>query len=164
MGDLTPTQGLINACKDEAENCAFTATTFIIYLRRLRIYNGISEAATVIFGALAAWKIVANNAPALATVFFFLATVIPLVTRALKLPDTITQYSIAAGEYTNLRDRFTKAAEIDSHKPFPEFEKAVAPFLDRLERLRAQPLTPPEWCFEQARTKHKDGHYKHDHR
>jgi hypothetical protein len=51
---------------------------------------------------------------------------------------------------------------MDSFKPFAEFDAATKPLLDRLEKVRARSLTPPDWCFKSARKKHQQGHYTHD--
>ncbi len=121
-----------------------------------------SNVAPVVFGGLATWKIVEQDAPAFAATCAFLAAAIPLAYRAAKVDESIAQYVAAAGEYSNLRDRFQMAADIDSQKPFPEFENLTKPLFDRLEKLHAQPLTPPEWSFLRARQKHQAGHYSPD--
>jgi len=159
---MTPTDGLIKACKDQAENCAYSATTFMIYLRWLRFWDVVGSVVTVVLGAIATWKIVAQSSPVIAATCAFLTTVIPLTMRAMRIAESVREYSLAAGKYTNLRDQFAMAADIESQKPFQDFETATKPYFERLERLREQPLTPPEWAFTKARAKHKAGHYDHD--
>ena len=161
MKAADPTAALIDECQRQSESCAYTATTFIIWLRFLRGFRAFCFVAPVIFGALATWKVLANS-PLWAAVFTLLTTVIPPSYRAMRIDKAIGDYTLLAGEMTNLRDRFRQAATVSSHKPFPEFEIEAKPFLDRLEKARSRALTPPEWCFWLARRKHKAGHYKYD--
>ena len=161
MKTADPTAALIDECQRQSESCAYTATTFIIWLRFLRGFRAFCFVAPVIFGALATWKVLADS-PIWAAVFTLLTTVIPPSYRAMKVAKAIEDYTLLAGEMTNLRDRFRQAATVSSHKPFPEFEAEAKPFLDRLEKARSRALTPPEWCFWLAQRKHKAGHYKYD--
>jgi hypothetical protein len=161
MSGGDPAAALVDECQRQSETCAYTATTFIIWLRVLRGIRVFCVVAPIIFGALATWKLLANS-PASSAVFMLLATVIPPAYRASKVDASIDDYTLLAGEMTNLRDRFRQAATIQSSKAFPEFEAAAKPLLDRLEKARARALTPPEWCFKLARKKHKEGHYAHD--
>jgi hypothetical protein len=161
MADGDPQKALIDECNRQSENCAYSATTFIIWLRVLRIIRLSCVVAPILCGAFAAWKVMADS-PVWAATWVLLATAIPPAYRASGTDKAITDYQTLAGEMTNLRDRFRHAATIDSHKPFAEFDAATKPLLDRLEKARARSLTPPEWCFRSARKKHKQGHYAHD--
>jgi hypothetical protein len=161
MADGDPQKAPIDECNRQSENCAYTATTFIIWLRVLRIIRLFCVVTLILFGALAAWKVMVDS-PAWAATWILLATAIPPAYRASGTDKTITDYQTLAGKMTNLRDRFRHAATIDSHKPFAEFDAATKPLFDRLEKARARSLTPPEWCFRSARKKHKAGHYIHD--
>ncbi len=161
MSGADPTVALIDECQRQAESCAYTATVFIIWLRVLRGIRVFCVVAPIVFGALATWKLLVNS-PAWSAVFMLLATVIPPAYRASTVDASINDYTLRAGEMTNLRDRFRQVATIDAHKPFPEFEAAAKPLLDRLEKARNRALTPPEWCFKLARKKHKQGHYAYD--
>jgi hypothetical protein len=91
-----------------------------------------------------------------------LTTVIPPAYRASGVDKAINDYTLLAGEMTNLRDRFRQAATVDAHKAFDQFEAAARPLLDRLEKARNRAASPPDWCFKLARKKHKQGHYAHD--
>jgi hypothetical protein len=155
-------KALVDECQRQSENCAYTSTSFIIWLRSLRRIRTACAVGAIFFGAVATWKVVAQDAPAIGAVSAFLATVIPLAYRAARIDGTIAALGPAAGEFTNLRDRFRQAALIYSHKPFPEFTAEAKLLRERLEKARQQPLTPPEWCFKLARWKHKAGHYQSD--
>jgi hypothetical protein len=157
-----PNEALIDECQRQYENCSYTSTAFMIWLRILRWIRVFCQTAPVIFGALATWKVVAQNSPIWGAVFTLLATAIPPAYRASKTDVAIEEYMVLTGEFTNLRDRFRQAALISSHKPFAEFEGETRPLFDRMEKARRRALTPPEWCFKSARSKHKAGHYVHD--
>jgi hypothetical protein len=156
-----PQAALIDECNRQSENCAYTATTFIIWLRVLRRTRLVFVVLPILCGALAAWKVMADS-PAWAATMVLLATAIPPALRAAGIDRTIMNYQTLSGELTNLRDRFRHAATIESHKSFAEFDAATKPLFDRLENARAPSLTPPEWAFKCARKKHKAGHYIHD--
>jgi len=117
--------------------------------------------APVVFGAVATWKIL-DTSPMWAAVFTLLATVIPPAYRASRTDAAIDDYTLLAGEFTNLRDRFRQAALISSAKNFPEFEADTKPLIARMDKARARTLTPPEWCFKLARWKIEKGDYDHD--
>jgi len=158
----SPTQALIDECQRQSENCGYTSTSFAIWLRCLRWIRRFFLTAPVVFGALATWKILIQTSPTWAAVFTLLATALPATYHALKIDSAITEYRSLAGEFTNLRDRFRRAALIDSQKPFAEFEADAKPLFDCQDKARRAMLTPPEWCFWLARRKHKKGHYCHD--
>lgn len=155
-------QSLIDECQRQAENCAYTATNFTIWLRFLHGFRVFSLVAPVIFGALATWKVVSQTSPAWGAIFTLLATVIPPAYAASKTGEAIEAYKRLAGVFVNLRDRFRQGATISSHKPFAEFEADVNLLIARLEKARAEMLVPPDWCFKLARRKLKAGHYRHD--
>lgn len=155
-------EALADECRRQSENCSYTALTFAIWLRYLHTFRVFALVAPVIFGALATWKMVAQTSIIWGAIFTLLATVIPPVYAASKAGAAITDYKLFAGEFTNLRDRFRQAALISSQKPFLEFEAEADPLMARLEKARVEMLVPPEFCFRQARRKHKAGHYHHD--
>jgi hypothetical protein len=162
MTDATIASALVDECERQFENCGYTSTSFIIWLRLLRWVRTFCLIAPVAAGAIATWKIVAQSSPIWTAVFALLATVIPLVYRASKLDETISEYQLLAGEFTNLRDRFRQLAKISSQKSFAEFEAELKLVLLRLEKARNRCLAPPDWTFRSAQKKHKSGHYKHD--
>jgi hypothetical protein len=155
------TDALIDECHRQSENCGYTATNFTIWLRWLRGIRAAFVVTPVIFGALATWKLL-ESSPGLAAVFTLLATVIPPAHRALGVDEAIEAYTVMAGEFSNLRDRFRQAALISSHMPFPEFLSDAQPLIARLEKARERTLTPPQMFFKMARREHKAGHYRHD--
>jgi hypothetical protein len=106
--------------------------------------------------------LVSETSPAWAAVFIFLATVIPPAYRASRVEAAIKDYTVLAGEFTNLRDLFRYAALVTSQKGFSELDIESKALLERLGKARQRMLVPPEWCFRLARRKHRAGHYNHD--
>ncbi len=98
-------QNLIDECHRQSENRAYTATSFTIWLRFLQWVRAFCKVTPVVFGALATWKMVAQNSPAWGSVFTLLATVIPPAYSASGITARIEDYRVAAGEFVNLRDR-----------------------------------------------------------
>jgi hypothetical protein len=157
-----PTKALIAETQRQAENCGYTAITFVIWLRILRTTRTFCVILPVVFGALATWQIMKQEVPLLSALFTLLTTTIPLAYRASKADSAIDEYAKLAAEFTNLRDAFRQAALVTSHNPFSEFETETKALMKRLEAARRPMLTPPEWVFMLARRKYKSGHYHHD--
>ena len=162
MTAVTLTSALQDECFRQSENCAYTSTSFTVWLRALRWTRTVLWVAPILCGAIATAKIVAQTSPISAAVFSLLATVLPLAYRATKIDRAIEDYELLAGEFTNLRDRFPEAATVSSQKPVSGFEAEVKRLIDRLGKARRRSLAPPEWCFWLARRKHKAKHYQHD--
>jgi hypothetical protein len=153
---------LSDECHRQSESCNYTAVSFIIWLRILKTVRLASEVAPVIFGALATWKIVSQTSPTWAAVFTLLAAVIPPAFKSSKTEKAIEEYTLAAGEFTNLRDRFRQLASVYSMEEFQKFEALASPVFNRLEKIRSRSLTPPDWVFWLAQRKIKGGDYIHD--
>lgn len=140
------TEQLVAECERQVENCRDTAVSFIIWLRFLRYVKVFFTVSPIVCGALATWQVLSSQ-PTLAAVFTLLATVLPPVYEAIKLDDVIRKYETAAGEFTNLRDRFRQAKLVSSRKPFAEFSTDFEELMDRLEKVRATSLAPPQWTL-----------------
>ncbi len=91
--------------------------------------------------------------------FALLAGMIPAVYEALDFKVNVDDISSLAAEFKNLQDRFRQAAEIESVKEENCLGDHVELLLQRLEMARGRSITPPEWCFKEARKKIKAGHY-----
>ncbi len=159
---MTRTEALVDECARQQENCKYTAVIFTIWLSWLRVFRAFCLISPVVLGALATWQLVVHTVPSFGVICVFLAGIIPTVYAASKADGSIEQYTLAVGEYTNLRDRFRYLGTVSSLKGEDVLEAAAAPLFDRLERLRAVALTPPEFIFQKARKKIKSGDYKHD--
>jgi len=156
------TDELIAECERQAENCEYTALTFTLWLKTLRIIETTCTVLPVVCGGLATWSIIQNGAPVFSAVNAFMATIIPPAYKASNANKRIKEYVELSGTLFNLRDRFRQVALISSHKPFPEFEKEAKGYFAKLEQVRMKMLTPPDLCFWLARRKIRTGHYIHD--
>ena len=118
MADGDPQRALIDECKRQSENCAYTATTFTVWLRALRNIRLFFVVVAILCGAFAAWKVMADS-PAWAATLVLLATVIPPTLRASGIDKAIVDYQRLAGEMTNLRDRFDMRRQSTPTSPLP---------------------------------------------
>jgi hypothetical protein len=159
---MTRTEALADECARQEENCLYTGVSFTIWLRGIRIFRAFCLIAPVILGALATWQFVVKTLPGFGVVCAFLAGIIPTIYAASKTDGAIEQYTQQVGEYTNLRDRFRYVRTVSALKGDDVFEAETTPLFDRLERIRAAALTPPEFIFKRAQQKVKGGDYKHD--
>lgn len=160
------TNEMIAECKRLAESCLYTSTTLFIWLRCLRWFRVGFVILNLLCGGLAGWSILKATADPgyklLGAVFALLAGVLPAIYAALKADDGLAKCAVLAGEFKNLQNRFRQAATIDSKKSPEEFESVFRRLMDRLERARGHSYTAPEWCFNRAQKKIKDGHYDFD--
>jgi hypothetical protein len=159
---MSATEELIVECQRLEESCNYTAVTFIIWLKWLRVVKTVCSVAPVLFGFLATWKIVEQGSPVISAMSVLLVTVIPPAYKVSKTDSKIKEYAALVSEFTSLRDRFRQLAMISSKKSFADFEKDVKPIIARLEKARSVVLTPPEICFRLARRKIQAGHYDPD--
>jgi hypothetical protein len=150
-------------CFRLVETCLYTSTTFYIWLRFCRTVKVLFLIVPLICGSLSTWSVLtrsnANQLRDATALFAFLAGLLPAVYAALKLDRHLDQCCRLAGEFMNLQDRFRYAADVSFHKSFAEFESDVQPLYRRLEKVRAESFTAPEWCFKRAQKKINRGHY-----
>ncbi len=153
-------------CKRQSENCLYTSTSLLIWLRFLRYVNITFIVVPLVLGAVASWQLVTGSSlesvRIIASTCALFAGLLPTIYYALKIDDRVSESKMLSGEFTNLRDRFRYAALVTSQKAFPEFEEEVRPLLDRLDKARSHSYTAPEPCFWLARQKIGAGHYSFD--
>ena len=150
-------------CAREGENCLYTSTSFLIWVRCLRWVRG-----TLWIGAVAASAVSASHilrgdpsyrilmaAAALA------AVILPGIGQAVRIDATIRDYASAAAAFKNLQAEFRRAARVWSLKPYPEFELEARKLFLAMNEARQPSFAPPEFCFWLARRKIKRGHYDH---
>jgi hypothetical protein len=159
---MNPTQALIDECKRCEEGCGYTAPTFYIWLRILRLVRALLSAVAVVCAVLAARKALLHEYELTMAIFALVAAALPPLQRALGLDAAIDLYAKLSSEFTNLEGSFRRAAAITSQKPFDEFEAETAPLFARLDKARSPSVTPPEFCFRLARRKKQKGHYTFD--
>lgn len=114
----------------------------------------------IVFGGISTMSVLQEESYVWVTATFaLLAGIIPAIYEALDFKVNVDEISNLAAEFKNLQDRFRQAAEIESLKEEGCFNDHVEMLLQRMEIARERSITPPEWCFEEAREKIKAGHY-----
>lgn len=91
-----------------------------------------------------------------------LAGFFPAIFKALNLDLHLEGIHRAASEFTNLRDRFRRAATVSAHAPFEEFKAEFEALMDRMDAVRTAAPPTPEWCFRKAQKKIGSGDYDFD--
>ncbi|HEX4334548.1 MAG TPA: hypothetical protein VH062_01470 [Polyangiaceae bacterium] len=157
---------LARECKRQFENCLYTSSTLLIWLRWLRGLKVFFTIAPIVCGSLGSWRILTASSSgtmtALGAIGSFLGGLLSTIYSALKLDTHIAEARTAAGELTSLRDSFRQAALVSSKKSFEEFEAEVTKLRARLDKVRALGLTPPDLCFKMAQKKVRSGDYTFD--
>jgi hypothetical protein len=166
MLNMTKSKDLIDECRREVENCLYTSTSFFIWLRWRRCVKTIFIVAPLILGSFATWELVTQSSHpvvrVIASVAAFVAGLMPSIYAALKYDDDLEKLRLTAAEFKNLQDRFRQVAVFSSKKSFKEFEMDFQAAMERMEKVRCESLTPPEWCFKKAQKKVQSGDYHFD--
>lgn len=152
------------ALKDQAENAKYTAVALYLWVHILNFVSVLFTVAQVVLGALAGWKVLAREDEYFAAICGLGAAILPALLKALRASDHVIKAKAAAAEYTALRDRFERAANIDVGRPFAEFSAVAQPLFDRMDKARREHDAAPEPVFWLAQFKVKLGHLDHDHR
>lgn len=155
---------LVRECVREEENCLYTSTSFLIWLRCLRWMRGALWVGAVAASAVAASHILRGDPSyrILMAAAALAAVILPGIGRAVRIDAAIREYAAAAAAFKNLQGEFRRAAQVWSQKPFPEFEAEARKLFRTMNDARKPSLTPPEFCFRLARRKVKQGHYEYD--
>lgn len=153
---------LAKECRRLEENCLYTSTSLFIWLRFVRIMKVIFVISPILLGALASWSLLKETGGIFPAICAFLAGLAPAIFEALKLNIHIGDVRRAAGEFKNLQDRFRQCALVSALGPAREFEADFKEARKRLENIRAESITVPEWCFRFAQEKVKRGDYSFD--
>ena len=159
---VSPKVELVHELHRQEENCSYTAASLYGWMKVVRFLKGVAIAVQASFGALATWKVLTHDYELLTAVFALVAAVIPPLLSALKVNEAIDGARSAAAEFTALRDRFRRAAQIDSSQPFPEFKAGADILFDRLDEARKVTSPAPEWLFRRAQRKMQRGDFTHD--
>lgn len=157
-----PAEELVHELRRQEENCAYSAASLYLWFKCLRSLKAAALTLQVVFGALATWKVLVKDYELLTAVFALLAAVISPLLSATKMTNEIAAAKAAATEFTALRDRFRRAALVDSQKPFDAFGALAEPLFERMDKARAASTAPPELFFWLASRKVRKGHFKHD--
>jgi hypothetical protein len=157
---------LIKECERQEESCRYTAAGLYIWQKRARLWRNSFVVAPIILGGLASSQILSGADAAwaawLGAVLALLAGFFPAIYEGLGMDMRVAEIGQSAAEFTNLRDRFRQAGRVKSHLPVEEFHTAFEGLMDRMDAARKVSPPLPEWCFQQARQKIKEGDYEFD--
>lgn len=161
------TRSLIDECERQRENCEYTSTSLYIWQKKARFWRGLFLVAPIVLGGIASTQILGSFVPyswanTVAALLSVLAGFFPAIYVSLNLDMRVAEISRAAGEFTNLRDRFRQAGRIKSHTSFEEFLAQFETLMDRMDAARQSAPPVPDRCFREAQEKIKAGHYSHD--
>jgi hypothetical protein len=155
---------LIAECRREEENCLYTSTLFLIWLRWLMGFRAALWVGAAVGSALAASHIIRGD-PAFRVTMAFAAlagVLLPAVGRALRLDASINDYAVAAARFKNLQGEFRRASEVWSLTPVAEFKVEARRLFKVMAEARKPSLTPPELLFWMAQRKIRKGHYSYE--
>lgn len=169
QGDLSAAHSALKKeCAEQSRNTLYTSTSFYIWLRWLK---GARVLLWVMAGAAGAAAASASltklfssyeHKDLITAGLSLLAVILPGVIKGIGLDEVIQTYAARANELKTVEGALRRAANVWSHRPYDEFEKAAREALDKLDAARSGSLTPPEWCFKRAHKKIKAGHYDPD--
>ncbi len=157
---------LVQECRRQQESCNYTASGLYSWQKSARRWKVFFIVAPIIIGGLAGWQALGQfGEPAAKLIGPFLgllAGFFPAIYSALDLGMQVADIGRAASEFTNLRDRFRQLANIKSLGAESDFETAFEALMDRMDAIRTNSPSIPEWAFKNAQKKIKRGHYDFD--
>ena len=159
----TQNDAIIHACRVQAESCQYTSTSLYRWLDDAKWHNRAWNALPIVFGSIASVALFQESFPYFASFFALTAGLLPAVYEKLELKAHTDEILSQAGQYKNLENRFTHAADIVALDSNPDALKAEFDSLMRqMEDLRARPIVIPEKYFLKGRAKIMAGHLKTD--
>lgn len=160
------TDALVKECRRQYDNCRYTAASLHVWQKYARVWRAAMLIAPIILGGFASSQILVafgdEGGKLIGALCALLAGFFPAIFKALNLDVHLESIANAAGEFTNLRDRFRQAANIKAHAPYEEFQAEFEALMDRMDAIRKTAPPAPEWCFKQAQAKISGGDYDFD--
>lgn len=159
---------LVKECRRQEESCQYTAAGLYIWQKRAQVWKNVLIVAPIILGGMASSQLLRDgNSPATWTNYAaaglaLLAGFFPAIFEALGMDMRVREISTAAGEFTNLRDRFRLLGNIGADMTFEELSPAFEQLMDRMDAARKTSPPLPERFFERGRTKIEKGDYDFD--
>jgi len=159
------TQNLIKECQRQFDNCLYTSAAMFAWANIARLYRGIFLVAPIILGGIASSQLLLSageSAKIIGAFCALLAGFFPAIAKALNLELHVEGIRQSATEFTNLRDRFRRAATVTSFASFDEFKAEFEALMDRMDAARANAPPVPDKYFRKAQEKIKSGDYSFD--
>ena len=157
------TENLVKECRRQYINCLYAAASLYIWQKYARGWRAAFLVLPIVLGAFASSQILSQFADGPAklagAVCSMVAGFFPAIFKALNLDMQLESISRSAAEFTNLRDRFRRAANVTALGPFDKFEAEYDALLERMDSARAAAPPSPEWCFRKAQAQVARGDY-----
>lgn len=160
-------QSLVDECSRQEENCRYTGVSLYTWQKSAQRWRAGFLVAPILLAGIATSQILGTTlrsdwAQAIAALLSLTAGFFPSIYIALNMDMRVSEISRSAGEFTNLRDRFRQISIIRRSGPFEEFQAEFEALMDRLDAARASAPPAPDWCFKEAQTQIKAGHYTNE--
>lgn len=157
------TKPLVEECQRLEESCKYTAASLQIWQKHARVWKVAFIVAPIILGGVAGSQILGvfgdGKGKLIGLFAGLLAGFFPAIYAALDLGMQVKEIGQGAAEFTSLRDRFRQLATVTSLSDFGEFQTAFEGLIDRMDAVRGNAPTAPEWCFRRAQKKINKGDY-----
>lgn len=156
---------LVKECRRQEESCKYTAAGLYNWQRSAQIWKNVFIVAPIILGGIASSQLLkGGNEPATWTNYAaaglaLLAGFFPAIFEALGMDMRVREIGTAAGEFTNLRDRFRLLGNIGADMTFEELQPAFEQLMDRMDAARKTAPPLPERYFREGRAKIEAGDY-----
>ena len=154
---------LVKECRRQEESCKYTAAGLYIWQKRAQLWKNGFIVAPIVLGGAASSQNLADGTSSFvnysAAGLALLAGFFPAIFEALGMDMRVREIGAAAGEFTNLRDRFRQLANLGAHMAFEELSPAFDQLMDRMDTARSGSPPLPESFFEKGRKKIESGDY-----
>ena len=156
---------LVKECRRQEESCKYTAAGLYNWQKRAQIWKNVFIVAPIILGGIASSQLLKGGGePATWTNYAaaglaLLAGFFPAIFEALGMDMRVREIGTAAGEFTNLRDRFRLLGNIGADMTFEELQPAFEQLMDRMDAARKTAPPLPERYFREGRAKIEAGDY-----
>lgn len=156
---------LVKECRRQEESCRYTAAGLYNWQKDARRWKNGFIVAPIILGGVASSQLIKDGSnPAtwanyVAAGLALLAGFFPAIFEALGMDMRVREMGTAAGEFTNLRDRFRLLSNVGADMTYEELNPAFEQLMDRMDAARKTSPPLPERYFKEGRAKIEAGDY-----
>ena len=156
---------LVKECRRQEESCKYTAAGLYNWQKDAQWWKSAFIVAPIILGGFASSQLIKDGSnPAIWTNYVaaglaLLAGFFPAIFEALGMDMRVREIGTAAGEFTNLRDRFRLLGNVGADMTYEELNPAFEQLMDRMDAARKTSPPLPERYFKQGRAKIEAGDY-----